>query len=85
MSMNYKVSSPRGPNNISANPERIESEDGTRWATGRNVKVSTGYRTYGAVRVWALKTRDAAGKAVTVETHRDRDAAMAWCGLTGAA
>ena len=81
----YKVSHSRGANLIAANPQRLESKDGTRWACGRNVKVSTGYRTYDGVEVWTLKTRDEAGKVIVIATHVDREMAQEWVGLNGLA
>ena len=79
MPMNYRVPTRRGPNNIVASPERLESADGLRWATGRWVKGEGAEpRTYVPVQVWALKMRDESGKAVAVETGRGREQAEAW-------
>lgn len=78
MRANYRTSSPRSANAINANPQRLESEDGTRWATGRNVKRALPGGRYDGVEVWALKDRDENGKARTVATHRSREAAEAW-------
>ena len=74
---NWRAGSRRGPNALLAHPQRLESPDGLRWATGRNVKRSLGDHRFDAVEVWALKER-VNGKAVTVETHRDKAAAEAW-------
>jgi hypothetical protein len=74
---NWRAGTNRGPNLIEAHPQRLESADGTRWALGRNVKVALPDHRYEGVEVWTLKHR-VDGKAVTVETHRDRDEAETW-------
>ena len=74
---NWRAGTRRGPNALLAHPQRLESPDGSRWATGRNVKRSLGDHRFDAVEVWALKER-VNGKAVTVSTHRDKAAAEAW-------
>ena len=85
MALGYKISHPRGPNLIVADPQRLVSADKTRWACGRNYKVQTGYRTYGAVEAWNLKTRDDDGKVITVATQVDRKCAEQWVGKDGLA
>jgi len=76
----YKVSHPRGPNCVAANPERIESADGKRWACGRNVKAESmrGRGYYDVVQVWTTKRRDENNKAVVVDTGLGRDEANRW-------
>lgn len=81
----YKVSHARGANLIDAQPQRLVSADKERWACGRNYKVQTGYRTYGAVEAWNLKTRDEAGKVITVATQVDKKAAEEWVSPAGMA
>jgi hypothetical protein len=76
-SLPYKVSHMRGSNLIAANPERLQSKGGERWATGRNVKRSLPGRRYDAVEVWTLKYREG-GKVVVFATHRSREDAVAW-------
>ena len=81
MKVNYRTPTSRGRNALVANPQRMESLDGKRWATGRTVKgEGNAPRTYVPVEVWALKTRDEAGKVVIVETNRSRDEAAEWVG-----
>lgn len=75
---NYRTPTMRGPNAINANPQRLESPDGTRWATGRSVKRSIGDHRFDAVEVWALKQHGPDGRAVTVSTHRSREDAESW-------
>lgn len=79
MSLNYnwRHGGWRSPNLIEAHPQRLTSADGTRWALGRNVKRSLADHRYDSVEVWTLKHR-VDGKAVTVDTHRDRAQAEAW-------
>lgn len=74
----YKTSHPRGPNAILAHAQRLESADGSRVATGRNVK-GEGKKpgTFVAVEVWRLKERRD-GKLVTVNENCDRAEAQAW-------
>jgi len=75
---NWRIGHGAGRRNlIAANPQRLESADGLRWACGRNVKRSLGNRRYDGVEVWTLKHR-VAGKVVTVAQHRDRSEAEAW-------
>jgi hypothetical protein len=74
----YTVKTARAPSAVNAHPERLESADGSRWATGRTVKKPIGNRCWEPVRVWTLKTRDAAGKAVVRDTYVTREAAEAW-------
>jgi hypothetical protein len=82
--MNYKVSSLRGANMIAANPQRLVSKDGTRWACGRNVKgEGKAPRTYVPVEVWSLRCRDQYGKAVEVARHMSRTQAEEWVGRDG--
>ena len=77
--MNYKVPNSRGPNMIVANPQRMASADGTRWATGRSVKGESSIPgCYIPVEVWTLKNRDASGKVVVVDSGVDRATAKAW-------
>ena len=57
MSLAYKVSSPRGPNNINADARTEESTDGLRRISGRNVKRSLGDGRYDSVRVFTLKKK----------------------------
>jgi hypothetical protein len=83
VSYNWRVGQSRGANLIAANPQRLESADGTRWACGRNVKVSTGYRTYDGVEVWSLRTRNEAGKVIVCAEHMDRKAAEEWVSAEG--
>lgn len=83
MSLNYRIPRSRGANVIDANPQRLESKDGTRWACGRNVKVSVGPRRYEAVEVWTLRMRDKNGKAVTIARHVSRMHATDWVGPFG--
>ena len=78
---NWRAGSRRGQNALEAHPQRLESPDGSRWACGRNVKRSLGDHRFDAVEVWALKER-VNGKAVTVQTHRSKEEARTWCGLT---
>ena len=77
MSYNWRLGGIRGANMIEAHPQRLESPDGSRWALGRNVKCQRGYGVWDAVEVWTLKQR-VDGKAVTVDTGRDKAAAEAW-------
>lgn len=77
MKPNIRIPSTRGPNMVEADPQRMESADGSRWACGRNVKVSTGYRTFGIVQVWTTKRREN-GKVVVVDSGIGRDEAKAW-------
>jgi hypothetical protein len=82
--MNYKVVGLRGANMIAANPQRLESADGTRWACGRNVKgEGKAPRTYVGVEVWSLRCRDEAGKVVVCAEHMDRKAAEEWVSAEG--
>jgi hypothetical protein len=73
---NWRAGS-RGANLIEAHPQRLESADGARWACGRNVKRALADHRYDAVEIWTLKERRE-GKAVTVDTYRDREAAERW-------
>jgi hypothetical protein len=76
-----KTTHRRGPNSLNANPQRIESEDGTRWATGRTVKGETAVpHVYVPVDVWTCKARNEQGKVVVVKTHVGRDEALAFVG-----
>jgi len=68
---------PRGDNLIAANPERLESADKCRWATGRNVKRSLGDGRYDGVQIWTLRDRHL-GKARVVDTYRSREDAVKW-------
>jgi len=77
MSFNWRKGQLRSQNAIEAHPQRLVSANGSRWATGRNVKRSLGDGRYDAVEVWTLKVR-VDGKAVTVESHVSREAAEAW-------
>ena len=74
-----KVSSPRGPNMMVANPQRMESEGGVRWATGRTVK-GEGKQpgTYVPVEVWALKQRGPDGRVIVFRTGQSYEAAKRW-------
>jgi hypothetical protein len=75
---NVKVSTLRA--NSSVSPEtidRIVSADGTRWATSRSYKVSTGFGRYDIIVAWTLKQR-VNGKIVTVSLHRSEAAAAAF-------
>lgn len=74
---NIRTPHRRGANMVVANPQRLQSENGQRWACGRNVKRSIGGGRYDIVEVWALKER-VNGKAVTRHTHCDRKAAEEW-------
>lgn len=80
---NYRLGTLRGANAVEANPQRLQSADGKRWACGRNVKAESmrGRGYYDVVEVWTLKTRDAAGKVVVVDTHRSEEQAREWLGL----
>lgn len=75
MSTNVKTTSRRGANMIAANPQRLESADGARWATGRNVKGESRDGTVNPVESWTLKARDAAGKMIIVARQATRAAA----------
>jgi hypothetical protein len=78
MSYNWRIGQLRSRNMIEAHPQRLTSADGTRWALGRNVKGETAVAgTFVGVEVWTLKQR-VNGKAVTVDTYRDRAAAERW-------
>lgn len=72
----------RGANAVDAQPQRLTSADGKRWATGRNMKRSEGGGRYTIVQAWNLKTRDADGKVITVHAHRDIAEARAWIAET---
>jgi hypothetical protein len=73
-----KVTTRRGANMVAANPQRLTSDDGSRWATGRHVKGETSEPgIYRAVEVWTLKHR-VNGKAVTVKSGVDRESAEKW-------
>ena len=74
---NWRIGGRRGGNMIAAHPQRLTSVDGGRYALGRNVKRSLGDGRFDGVEVWTLKKR-IAGKAVTIDTGRDRAAADAW-------
>lgn len=65
MTLAYKVSSPRGANNIHADARTEESTDGLRRVSGRNVKRSLGDGRYDSVRVFTLKKKQD-GKWVVV-------------------
>lgn len=82
---NWRKGQARGANLIAANPERLESKDGTRWACGRNVKVSLGNGRYDGVEVWSLRCRDDQGKAIVIAHDMDRAAAQEWTGPKGLA
>jgi hypothetical protein len=75
---NIKVTHNRGPNLIAANPERLESADGSRWALARNYKRRLPDRRYEGVRVWTLKRRGANGRALELHKTLDRAEAVAW-------
>ena len=77
MNYNWRVGGRRGANMIEPHPQRLESPDGQRYALGRYVKRSLGEGVFDGVEVWTLKQR-VNGRAVTVETHRDKAAAEAW-------
>jgi hypothetical protein len=79
----YKVTTTRAQNCVEANPQRLVSTDGKRWACGRNVKAESvrGRGYYDAVEVWTLKTRDANGKVIAVAAHRTEEQARQWLGL----
>jgi hypothetical protein len=78
MSYNWRIGHGRGRKNlIEAHPQRLESADGTRWALGRNVKLSLPDHRYDAVEVWTLRHR-VDGKVVTVGIHRGKADAEAW-------
>ena len=68
----------RAKNAVIADPQRLESPDGRKWATGRTVKGESGPGRWDPVEVWTLKCRDQNGKAVTMKTHCTREAAVAW-------
>ena len=69
----------RGVNQIVADPQRLESADGKRWATGRNVKRALPDHCFDGVEVWTLKYRDEDTKKVVVfDSLRDRTTAQAW-------
>ena len=74
---NWRIGQARGPNLVAANPQRLESADGQRWATGRNVKRHLADRRFDAVEVWTLKQR-VDGKAATIERNADRKRAEEW-------
>lgn len=78
MPTNYRVPRSRGANVIDAAPQRLESTDGSRWATGRNVKRNLPGHRYDAVEVWTLKERDSRGRACIRARHCDRRQAEEW-------
>lgn len=57
--------------------DRLQSEDGTRWAIARAYKVSEGFGRWGVVIAWTLKHR-VNGKVVTLPAARSEEAARAW-------
>jgi len=67
----------RGANMIAANPQRIESANGIRWACGRNVKRSLANKRYDSVEVWTLKER-VNGKAIVRAGYCTREQAERW-------
>lgn len=73
----YRTPTARGANMMQANPQRLTSADGSRWATGRTVRGEAPGGGYRPVQVWALKHR-VNGKAVTVRAGVARDEAEAW-------
>lgn len=79
----YKIPRSRGANSIIADPDRLESKDGKRWATGRNVKVSIGPGRYDSVRVYRLKMRNEQSKVVTIAHDMSREDAVKWCSPKG--
>lgn len=72
------LSTSRGANMVSADPQQIGTPKDERWATGRNVKKALADHCWEAVEVWTLKRRDANGKVVVVDTHCSRERAEAW-------
>lgn len=81
---NYRVKTIRGPNMVDPQCERLQSADGSKWATGRNVKCETSEPgRFGVVKVWTLKARNSQGKVVSHFTGMSRAAAMRWCRLDG--
>jgi hypothetical protein len=80
MASNIKTRTMRSANAVDAQPDRIESADGQRWATGRNVKGETGTPgVFQTVRIYTLKCRGANGRAVTMKTHASETDARAFC------
>ena len=74
-----KTTHSRGANAVDAQPQRIESANGKRWATGRNVKAETSNPSvFTIVQAWTLKERDASGKAVVVAKVYSRQRAIEW-------
>jgi hypothetical protein len=56
---------------------RMTSTDGSRWATGRNMKRRLADKRFDVVQVWTLKAR-LDGRAVTIVHRCDKLAADAW-------
>jgi hypothetical protein len=76
---NWRKGGIRAPNMFRADPQRLTSADGTRWATGRTAKGETATRGVKVpVEIWTLKERDEAGRVVVRDTHCSRARAEAW-------
>ena len=73
----YSVRTLRAANLCSAKRERLESADGSRWATSRVVKMQIGGGIWEPVEMWTLKAR-VGGKAVVREQYATQDDAEGW-------
>jgi len=63
---NYKVSTMRGANFAANVTAAMGTKADARWATGKLVKRSLGFKRFDVVMAWTCKTRDESGKVVTV-------------------